>query len=405
MARSLGLSAYLALARRESATLGAFTQERPSGELIWLHCADIERSSTLAQLGLRLASQRQGITILLTTSPDAPVPASLPDGIIWAQCPSENPSDIRKFLDYWSPDIGLWLGGLLRPALIDAAAKRATPLVLLDANDHSVENRRARLIPEPIKATLANFTSILAHSDEAKVRLRRLLVDGHKVQPSGPLLEDSPALTCNEHDLQDLSSSLGGRPVWLAAMLQPQELPAILNAHRSIVRLSHRMLLVLVPDTPEDAPAFKETCEAGGWRVGSWDDGQFPDANMQILLAENRRELGLMYRVSPVTFMGSSLVPGHGGRGPFEPAALGSAILYGPGVRRHLDSYSRLAKAGAARIVKDSDSLSSALSQLTAPDQVAAMAHAGWETVSEGAEVSDQIISLAQTLLDEKESQ
>ena len=50
--------------------------------------------------------------------------------------------------------------------------------------------------------------------------------------------------------------------------------------------------------------------------------------------------------------------------------------------------------------MKDSDSLTAAVTHLIAPDEVAAMAHAGWQIVSEGAEVSDQIVALAQDLLD-----
>jgi 3-deoxy-D-manno-octulosonic-acid transferase len=105
-----------------------------------------------------------------------------------------------------------------------------------------------------------------------------------------------------------------------------------------------------------------------------------------------------------VTFLGSSLAPKLGGQNPLEPAALGSAVLYGPSIRTHLDAYSRLAEAGAARIVRDVDSLVSALQQVLAPDVTARMAHAGWEIVSEGAEVSGQIIALLQDTLDNSEA-
>ncbi len=66
----------------------------------------------------------------------------------------------------------------------------------------------------------------------------------------------------------------------------------------------------------------------------------------------------------------------------------------------HLDAYSRLAAAGAARIVKDADGLGSAVLRLIAPDLAASMAHSGWEVVSEGAEVIDSVIDLVQSALD-----
>ena len=83
-----------------------------------------------------------------------------------------------------------------------------------------------------------------------------------------------------------------------------------------------------------------------------------------------------------------------------EPAALGSAILYGPNVGRYLEVYSRFANAGAARIVKDSDTLASAVQQCLAPDQAALMAAAGWNVASSGAEVTDKVIELVHDTLD-----
>ncbi len=400
MARSLGLSAYLAFARRETAVLKDITQPRPRGSLVWLHCADPARARSLAQLGLRLMAQRGAVHLILTTPPGQPVPGPLPSGVTVVDSPSENPSDIRLFLEHWHPDACLWLGPWLRPALIDAAYRRKMALFLLDADEPALEHRRWRLMPEPIKGTLPLFDAILGHSVEAGSRLSRLAPVLDLMHNSGPLLEESPALPCNDTDLEELAQALGGRPVWLASQVHPQELTSILTAHRSVLRLAHRTLLIIVPDDTSTSQSIRDACRDEGWHVASWDDGDIPGAKTQVLISEDKRELGLWYRSAPVSLMGCSLIAGEGGRNPFEAAALGSAVLYGPGVRNYLDSYSRLAQAGAARIVKDADSLANALTLVTAPDQAAAMAHAGWEVVSEGAEVSDQIIALVQDALD-----
>jgi 3-deoxy-D-manno-octulosonic-acid transferase len=64
--------------------------------------------------------------------------------------------------------------------------------------------------------------------------------------------------------------------------------------------------------------------------------------------------LGLWYRVAPISLVGGSLQP-IGGHNPFEPAALGSAILHGPYVTNFVDIYQRLSEAGAARLVTGPD--------------------------------------------------
>ncbi|TCL00690.1 3-deoxy-D-manno-octulosonic-acid transferase [Shimia isoporae] len=400
MPRSLGLAAYLAFARRQPRKPVPLAAERPKGELIWLHCSDPSRARSLAQLGLRLANLRDETQkVLITTASGTPPAQNLPDGAIWQECPTENPDDIEAFLHHWRPDMLIWLGKLLRPALTVASSKRM-PCMLVEPNAPTLENKRWRVGPEPIRATLAHFNVILADTKAIVARFRSMLPEDVEVHPGGLLTEEPPALVHVESDLEELRDALKGRPVWLAARVHPDELPAILAAFRSALRLSHRLLLVIVPDRADHATAIRDQVHAQDWRVANWDDGAFPEEDTQILLTESPGELGLWYRIAPVSFVGSSLISGHGGRDPLEPAALGSAVLYGPSVRNHLDSYTRLANAGAARIVRDADSLATALIQLAAPDQLAAMAHAGWQVISETAEVTDAIVAHAQRLLD-----
>ncbi|MBO9474085.1 3-deoxy-D-manno-octulosonic acid transferase [Shimia sp. R10_1] len=398
MARSLGLATYLAFARRQQPKLKSISTPRPDGELTWLHCADPKRVRTLAKLGQRLTRQRGTQHFLLTTNQSAQ-PPGLPEEALWQSCPSENPSDTIKFLSHWRPDLMLWLGPELRPALIDTAFRCDVPCALLEANRTKID-QKLRWGPEPTRATLMRFTKIFAQSQDAKARLQRMLPDTATVTLSGDLSEEAPPLPVQESDLEELRASLSGRPVWLAARLQPEELQIVLSAYRQMLRLSFRTVLVVVPDKVEDANTMFDAIRDDGWRIADWEAGDFPGEDTQVLFARTTEELGLWYRLAPVSLVGSSLKSGAGGRDPLEPAALGSAILYGPSVRRYLNSYTRLASVGAARIVKDSESLTAALMFLAAPDHAAAMAHAGWQVVSANAAVSDMVIEHAHSLLD-----
>ena len=183
-------------------------------------------------------------------------------------------------------------------------------------------------------------------------------------------------------------------------MTQPAEVALVLQAHRAALRLAHRLLLILVPDRPADGDAAAADIATAGMLAARRSAGESPDDATQVYLADTRGEMGLWYRLSPVTFMASSLEPGHGGRDPYEPAALGSAVIYGPNVGHHLDAYARLLAVGAARLAGDAASLSGALSHLIAPDRAAAMAQAGWQIVSAGAEVTDRITDLVLDTLD-----
>ena len=111
--------------------------------------------------------------------------------------------------------------------------------------------------------------------------------------------------------------------------------------------------------------------------------------------------MGLWYRIASVSFVGGSLVD-VGGHNPFEPALLGSAILFGPHVRNFVDGYRRLSDADAAVLVRSEAELAEALVATMAPDRAAAMAAAAWAACSEGAEVTDAVLAAIGDLLDGK---
>lgn len=399
--RSLSLSAYLALTRRGNGQpVYATEAERPAGELIWGHASNIDHAHALVQLAARLAQLRPDLTLLLTT------PASMADIPLSASClirevlPEDTVANGEAFIDHWMPELCLWTGGDLQPAILNCAANADLPMFLVDANEEGIVKPGWRWFPDMPRALLNSFSMILVQNTETVTALRRLGVRDTDIAVTGIFQEGTLPLPCNEDERQELSDLLKTRPVWLAAMAQAEELDIILAAHRQVSRMTHRLLLILVPDKEADGPEFAARLQAEGYEFTRWSEGTLPEETTQILLGDTHGDMGLWYRLASVSMMCSSLKPGYGGQDPNEPAAHGSAILYGPNVSRYLTAYKRYAGAGAARIVRDEDTLAAALKRLIAPDQSAAMAHAAWDVASLGAEVTDRILDLVQDTLD-----
>ncbi|MCL3881997.1 glycosyltransferase N-terminal domain-containing protein [Marivita sp. GX14005] len=395
------LSAYLALARgrERQAEDAARWPDRPDGAVMWLHSDTRERLETLHTLIARLRLQRSDASLLLTCDATETQGFSL-DGAEVHAPPPETLGDIERFLDHWRPDILIWAGNGLRPALISETSDRGAHMLLVDAEDAVWQQPQKRLLPDATPGALGLFHTIFAQNAQAAQRMRRLGVPASKIETATPIEREIVPLDSHDGLHEELTSALAGRPVWLAAGLLSREADAVMRAHRRACRLSHRLLLVVVPQDPDDEPEMAECCQQVGLRLARWDHGEMPDENTQVLLAGDDTELGLWYRISPLTFLGGSLVSGAGGQSPMMAAALGSAILYGPNVGNHLPAYSRLVSAGAARIVKDMESLSAAVTHLIAPDRAAAMAHAGWNVVSSGAETADMVLAQVNEWLD-----
>tara|TARA_R110002110_G_scaffold89842_3_gene233976 strand:- start:2877 stop:4109 length:1233 start_codon:yes stop_codon:yes gene_type:complete len=409
MAQSLGLTAYRALARRSEAHVDAPTAPRPSGELVWIHAAEPGSMIAVQDLALRLCANRVGLNALITLPEGTAIPARVADphdaALVVQSVPNEHPSSVAAFLDHWQPDICIWVWGALRPNLILETAKRHCAQILIDADSKGFDGRRDRWLSDMTRDVLTQFDAILTRSDTGLRRLVQLGLQRDDIEVTSPLLAGGQALLCTDSDLADLSAALGGRPVWFASHVLPQEAPVVLAAHRKALRLSHRLLLILNPAEAGDADAFADQASNSDLNVIRWGGPTYPDDATQVMIADDPGDLGLFFRVAPVSFLGSSLMSERGGADPFDAAALGSAVLYGPKVRHFMPSYTRLAAAGAARIVNDADGLGTAVSRLIAADQAAAMAHAGWDVVSQGAALMDRVIDLVQDALDTRAGQ
>lgn len=400
MARSLSLAAYMALARRSPKSTKSYDEPRPGGELVWAQAATPAKALALYHLGERLIAMRPDLHFLITTTFDFPLIEAPNAQVSWQKLPEETISEITGFLNHWQPDICVWTHGNLRPALINCAADQDIPLLLVDADVEGLDDARWRWLPDMARAVISHFSTSMTVNENAAKRLRSLGMKPDRISVMGPLQEGAAALPFRPSDRDDLSLALAGRPIWLAAFVQLDELKIVTDAHKKASRLAHRLLLIVVPAKGADANEIEIALKHDNWNVARWEDGVFPEENTQILLADHQEEMGLWHRVSSTSFMANSLTANHNGSDPNAPAALGSAILYGPNISDHLVTYSRLAKAGAARIVRDADTLAAAVSRLIAPDQAASMARAAWEITTQGAETTDMVIDLILESLD-----
>ncbi|MGR3367237.1 3-deoxy-D-manno-octulosonic acid transferase [Sagittula sp.] len=395
--RALSLQAYLATTRGPGAEKPQPLPPRPPGPVVWAWASGEERGRALASLCARLNGHHPDTEIVL--SGDTPATGEA----LHLPAPAERLPDCTAYARHLKPDVVLWAGSNLRPALLHALSEEGAHLVALDlADTPPVAPAAARWLPDPAPAALALFDTLYATDEAAARRLRRLGMEAARIHAAGPLMDTEMPLPCADTQHEEVAGLMAGRPVWLAARLRGAETHDILAAHRQAVRLNHRLLLVIVPACAQDAERIVRAARQAQLRLCLWDEGDTPDENTQVIITEGPEALGLWYRIAPLAFLGGSLLTGVGGEDPYEAATLGTAILYGPNVGGHLRSYTRLVEAGAARIVRDADSLATAVLHLVAPDQAAAMAHAGWDVISSGAELVDKVIAEVAEVLDER---
>lgn len=377
-------------------------QPRPRGELLWVHATTPERYLALCDIGRRLKNLRPDLSVLASWEPDLRLTGTVGCDVPVGPLPEDTLAEARDFLGHWQPDACIWTGTPARRVMLRQLREQGTGVLLADLLEDEVPNRGSRWLPDHRRRLLEGLTCILTPSKSVQARLVRAGFPAERVELAGKLRVSATPPGCNDEELAAMQQTLGSRPVWLAAHVKLSELPGILDAHRGALRLLHRLLLVVALDDFADLDAARGLLQDSGLSFADWETGGEPEDFTQVLLTGGE-DLGLWYRLSPVALIASSLDPAAQGQSPLDAAALGSALLHGPGVHAHRDLYERLALAGAAQVVRTQAEMTDAVVAMSAPDKAAEMALAGWQSVTESAATTDTLMEKVQGLLDQRE--
>lgn len=369
----------------------AAAAHRPKGALIWVHDPTGLHSREIDAL-IEHLEDIQDAPVLIWSGPVDAAP-DLAHSIVPA--PPDTTTAAKAFLDHWTPDLALFFPPTLPGALTAELHRRALPCFLYQADAHY----------KPPRNQMRRFTRYLAADQAVAGGLARHGAPGERISVIGALFDGTAPPPADEATRNQMAQLLAARPSWLAAACTASEDQIIVAAHAQAARRAHRLLLILNPDTPERSADLAARLRREKWRVAQRSAGESPDEETQILIADTPDELGLWFRIAPVSLMGGSLDPhSPGGIDPMGAAALGSAILHGPNLGTHASTYARLNAAGAARTLRDAQGLARLLNVFGAPEKAAEMAHNAWQVSTVGAQATGLLADMILEELRKQES-
>jgi 3-deoxy-D-manno-octulosonic-acid transferase len=374
---------------------------RPSGPLIWIHAASVGEATAMLRLIERLLEMRPELEILVTTGTVASarlLEPRLPARACHQFVPVDLPGWVGRFLDHWRPDMALWVESELWPNLVLKTHARGIPMMLVNGRLSERSYRRWRHWPGLIGPVLGAFAQCLAQDAAQAERLR--LLGARDVAAVGDLKAAGNALPVDETQLWRLRREIGPRPRWLAASTHQGE-EAIAAAVHARLALDHLGLLTIIaPRHPARADAIAAMLAAAGLCVARRSHGEPIAAETQIYLADTMGDLGLLYSVAGIAFIGGSLTP-KGGHNPFEAARLDCAIVHGPDMSNCTGMAAALAAAGAAETVSGADELARAVSMLLCDRRLrAARCAAAARAAAAGQGVLDAVLARLSPWLD-----
>ncbi|MEO0344018.1 MAG: glycosyltransferase N-terminal domain-containing protein [Pseudomonadota bacterium] len=373
---------------------------RPKGRLIWVHVDTEDAAIGMSAFLFRITEAGFG-EVLLTSEDDLLTHVRekrLPDTVIYRHAPIGTRLVVERFLSKWRPDMAIWAAPKLHFRMIHEVSKRHIPLVWLDLKLSLLDRRRWRLTPRFTRAMFKKFDLILCQDRLTQKLLRLLRIGRDKAKAIGAFHSGGGVPEDYPIERKDWQKVLKDRQIWLAAHIPPGELNTVYDAFAKAKRQAHRLLLVL----------HTTSARPDGLRGGQFFIADRPDASdyqreMDVVVIKER-ELGMWYRLAPVTYLGGNLSDAES-RNPFAAASLGSALLTGPRWSRYRDLYARLDEREGLEVVAGAQSLARSVVSTLAPDRAALLAHAAWDVCTEGAQVADEAVTSIGAILGERVDQ
>lgn len=360
--------------------------------MIWLHCGDESEVTTTLSLTNRLMEHSDGADVLITCLPNClNAFDNLPSDVTRVEIPLDTTVVCSAFVAQHTPKYLIWIGGALRPTVLRKVERDRIPAVLINSRNAGLVPGGNRWLPGAVRAAVSPFRSILTADGATATRLIRGGVSTDRIEATGPILEEPIPLPHDQYELTVMAEALNTRPVWLAANVADREIAHMASAHLTASRKSHRLLMVLTPRDIDDGPHAAATLRDAGFKVGVRSEGDDPEPEHQVYIADLPDELGLWYRLVPLTYVGGTMGPG-GATSPFEPTLLGSAVVHGTRTKPYTERFDRLTSVQACREVRTASELGIAISVLISPEQSARMALAGWTEITQNADIINRLI-------------
>jgi 3-deoxy-D-manno-octulosonic-acid transferase len=340
---------------------GEATLKRPNGPLVWVHGASVGEMLAAVPLIEKLCAQDFAVLVTSgTVSSAALAEQRLPDGALHQFIPLDAPRFVQRFLNHWRPDLALFVESDLWPNLILSSADRRIPMIVINGRLSERSFTRWRRVPGVIAALLSRFDLCLTQSAADAERYAQL--GAPRVASTGNLKLDVPAPPVDQAALQRLKDVIGARPVVAAASTHPGEERAIVAAHRQLRAKFPSLLTVIAPRHPARGESIAEIARLAGLAVALRSRRAQPMPDIEVYVADTLGELGLIYRLAPIVFMGGSLAS-HGGQNPIEAIRLGAAVLHGPHVWNFAEIYATLDEMHGAELVTDEAALTARLGE------------------------------------------
>jgi 3-deoxy-D-manno-octulosonic-acid transferase len=334
-------------------------RERPA---IWVHAASVGEAEAAAPLIDALRGQGHEVlaTTLTTTGRDRM--RALEPAVAARLAPLDLPLLTGRSLRRARVSALVLIETEIWPNLIAAAHALGIPVVIASGRVSDRSFPRYRRLRPFFASLLRRVDAIGARSHEDRGRFVALGAHEQRVRVTGDL---KLARAAPPAPTDELRAALGAGPWLIAGSTHAGEEALVVEAWAGLNR-EQPLRLLLAPRHPERVPELLQMLRSADVRAGLRSRGA---ADTPVVILDTVGELGSLYHLAELVFVGGSLVP-VGGHNLLEPVQAGRVVVHGPHLYNQRSQVEVLDPLGVLHRVDDAPQLLETLRALRSdPDR------------------------------------
>jgi 3-deoxy-D-manno-octulosonic-acid transferase len=370
---------------------------------VWFHGVSVGEVHLLRQVIAAFRRRRPDLACVVSASTDtglAEAQKAFPDLTVFA-FPFDFSWAVRRSLRAVRPSLVVLAEGEIWPNFLWACRSLRVPVAVINGRLSPRSRRRYERLAWAARPLLQGVDLFAMQTQAYAQAVRKVGVTVQRIFVTGNVKYDGVNTDRHNPRTQQLRQLFGIRPdalVWVAGSTQAPEEEIALGIWQRLRGEFPCLRLFLVPRQKDRFDEVSRLLVRSG--VSFARRASETNLDAPVVLVDTIGELGALWGLADVAFVGGSLDGRRVGQNMIEPAAYGGAVVFGPHVWNFADTATRLLEAEGACRVADAGELEVVVRRLLArPAQRQRMGWAARDFVLSQQGATERTVALLDDLL------
>jgi len=302
---------------------------------IWIHALSVGEVISAIPLikAIQLKYPGKGVVFTVTTIKGLEIARKeIGDRVKIIPMPLDFWWSIQRIVRHINPSFFILVETDIWPALITYLSDKKIKCFLVNGRISPSTNKAYKKFSFFIKPVLNMFTLCMMQSGLDAKRLLEAGIDPDRIITTGNIKFDRDWLPMQKEERDTWLNKLSldtDDDIWVAGSIHKDEDQMILNVFSRLVPEFPLLRLILAPRNIEESDKILKTAQDMGLKSILKTDLKDNKVTCKVLILNTIGELGRIYGIGKVSFVGGSMVS-LGGHNLLEPAGFGCPVLFGP---------------------------------------------------------------------------